>query len=70
MKLMKKAVELTRTGTKRAPITICFIHSFPPNRAYKLPPKKPLIGEVTAYMKIAVFSKEPRLNLVKFNFRN
>ena len=60
---MKKAVALTKTGTKRAPITICLIHSLPPNLAYKLPPKKPFIGEVTAYMKIAVFNKDPRLGL-------
>lgn len=61
MKLMKKAVMLTMAGTKSAPVTICLIHSFPPRRAYKDPPKKPLMGDVTAYMKMAVFRSDPRL---------
>ena len=61
MKLIRKAVELTHTGTKRAPTTICLIHNLPPKRAYNEPPKKPFIGEVTAYINKAVFNNEPRL---------
>ena len=36
-------------------------NKLPPSLAYKPPPKNPFIGDVIAYMKIAVFNKEPRL---------
>lgn len=58
---MKNAVPQTKTGIKNAESNICRIHIFPPMRAYKEPPKYPLIGEVAAYTKIAVDKRDPRL---------
>ena len=61
MKLMKIAVMLIIPGKSKAPMTICRIHSLPPSLAYRPPPKKPFIGDVTAYMKMAVFNRDPLL---------
>ena len=61
MKLMEKAVPQTNMGSKEAEINIWRIHSLPPSRENKPPPKKPFTGAVTAYMNIVVLSREPRL---------
>lgn len=61
MKLIKNAVPHTSVGTKNADSTICLIQILPPKRAYRDPPKYPLIGDVAAYTNMAVDKREPRL---------
>ena len=58
---MKNSVPHTTEGTRKAETSIWRIQRLPPIRAYRLPPKYPLIGDVAAYTNIAVLTKEPRL---------
>lgn len=64
MKLMKNAVPHTIEGIANALQNICLIHCLPPNWAYKLPLKYPLIMAVAAYTNIATLSIDPRINII------